>query len=113
MYLNALCIFRKMHNFKGYVRNKARPEGSIAEGYCDSECLTFCSMYFHGIETKFNEADRNFDGISERMDSGLSVFTQNVKLFKGAVNDVLSPTEFEMIKWYVLHNCDEVLPYIQ
>lgn len=102
-----------MHNFKGYVRNKARPEGSIAEGYCDSECLTFCSMYFHGIETKFNEADRNFDGSSERMDSGLSVFKQNVKLFKGAVNDVLSPTEFEMIKWYVLHNCDEVLPYIQ
>lgn len=102
-----------MHTFKGYVRNKAHPEGSIAEGYCDNECLTFCSMYFHGIETKFNQVDRNFDGSTGRLNSGLSIFTQNVRLFKGAIDDVLNPTEYERIKWYVLHNCDEVLPYIK
>ena len=52
-----------MHNFyarylrtlKAYVRNRAYPEGSIAEGYIANECLTFCSRYFHGIETKFNQ----------------------------------------------------------
>ncbi|KAL5761833.1 hypothetical protein ACOSP7_018097 [Xanthoceras sorbifolium] len=32
-------------DLKGYVRNKARPEGSIAEGYLIDECLTFCSQY--------------------------------------------------------------------
>ncbi|XP_028125331.1 uncharacterized protein LOC114322251 [Camellia sinensis] len=38
---------RYMHILKGYVRNKARPEGSFAEGYIDNEALTFCSMYFN------------------------------------------------------------------
>ena len=33
-----------MHKLKGYVRNKARLEGSIAEGYIDNECLMFCSL---------------------------------------------------------------------
>ena len=41
--------------------NKARPEGSIAEGYVADEALTFCSMYFKGIETRFNRLDRNED----------------------------------------------------
>ncbi|XP_039138843.1 uncharacterized protein LOC120276184 [Dioscorea cayenensis subsp. rotundata] len=36
-------IERYMHKLKGYVRNKSRPEGSIAEGYLADECLTFCS----------------------------------------------------------------------
>ncbi|KAJ9541221.1 hypothetical protein OSB04_027727 [Centaurea solstitialis] len=36
---------RYMKKIKNYVRNKARPEGSIAEGYVAEEALTFCSMY--------------------------------------------------------------------
>ncbi|XP_024176109.2 uncharacterized protein LOC112181931 isoform X2 [Rosa chinensis] len=103
---------RKMHNLKDYCRNKAHPEGSIAEGYCDSECLTFCSMYFHDIETKFNQGDRNHD-VSERRMAEISVFNQNVRFLKGAVDDILSLTDFAMIRWYVLNNCDEVLPYIR
>ena len=39
-----------MHKLKVYVRNKARPEGSIAEGYIDNECLSFCSLYYNDIE---------------------------------------------------------------
>ncbi|KAF5472304.1 hypothetical protein F2P56_009033 [Juglans regia] len=45
---------RYLGKFKRYVRNKARPEGSIAEAYIHLECLTFCSMYLHDIETRFN-----------------------------------------------------------
>ena len=39
---------------KSYVRNKAQLEGSIAKGYISEECLTFCSRYLDGIETRFN-----------------------------------------------------------
>ena len=46
---------RYLHTLKAYVHNQAYPEGSIAEGYIANECLTFCSRYFHGIETKFNQ----------------------------------------------------------
>ncbi|GJS64686.1 CACTA transposable element [Tanacetum coccineum] len=36
---------RYMKKLKNYVRNKAKPEGSIAEGYVAEEALTFCSRY--------------------------------------------------------------------
>nr|GEW72035.1 hypothetical protein [Tanacetum cinerariifolium] len=50
---------RYMKKLKGYVRNKAKPEGSIAEGYVAEEALTFSSHYFWDVTTKFNRLDRN------------------------------------------------------
>ncbi|KAK7280983.1 hypothetical protein RIF29_08593 [Crotalaria pallida] len=46
---------------KSFVRNRAHPEGSIAEGYLANECLTFCSQYLSGVETRFNRPSRNDD----------------------------------------------------
>nr|GFB27651.1 hypothetical protein [Tanacetum cinerariifolium] len=45
---------RYMKKLKGYVRNKAKPEGSIVEGYVAEEALTFSSHYFRDVTTKFN-----------------------------------------------------------
>jgi hypothetical protein len=45
-------IERYLRTLKGYVRNKAHPEGSIAEGYILEECMTFCSCFLEDIETK-------------------------------------------------------------
>lgn len=45
---------RYLGKLKKYMRNKARPEGSIAEVYIVEETLTFCSIYLSGIETMFN-----------------------------------------------------------
>ncbi|GKF07710.1 hypothetical protein Tco_0041934, partial [Tanacetum coccineum] len=58
------CMFsfeRLMKKLKGYVRNKAKPEGSIAKGYVAEEALTFSSHYFRDVTTKFNRPDRNMD----------------------------------------------------
>ncbi|GKE00836.1 reverse transcriptase domain-containing protein [Tanacetum coccineum] len=52
---------RYMKNLKGYVKNKAKPEGSIAEGYVAEEALTFSSHYFRDVITKFNRPDCNVD----------------------------------------------------
>ncbi|GJU32846.1 F-box domain containing protein [Tanacetum coccineum] len=52
---------RYMKKLKGYVRNKAKPEGSIAEGYVAEEALTFSSHYFWDVTTKFNRPDHNVD----------------------------------------------------
>jgi len=51
--------YRYLRKLKNYVRNKAHAERSIAEKYLADECLTFCSRYLHGIETKFNRVERN------------------------------------------------------
>ncbi|GJT90508.1 uncharacterized protein Tco_1079353 [Tanacetum coccineum] len=53
---------RYMKKLKNYVRNKARPEGCIAEGYIAEEALTFCSHYLRNVPTRFNRPDRNDDG---------------------------------------------------
>ncbi|GKF55663.1 hypothetical protein Tco_0166003, partial [Tanacetum coccineum] len=42
---------RYTKKLKGYVRNKAKPEGSIAEGYVYEEALTFSSHYFRDVTT--------------------------------------------------------------
>ena len=47
-------LIRYLGHLKSYVKNRAQPEGSIAEGYLVEECLTFCSRYLAGIETRFN-----------------------------------------------------------
>ncbi|GJZ50897.1 zinc finger, PHD-type containing protein [Tanacetum coccineum] len=52
---------RYMKKLKNYVRNKAKLEGSIAEGYVAEEALTFSSHYFRDVTTKFNRPDRNVD----------------------------------------------------
>nr|GEV65497.1 putative reverse transcriptase domain-containing protein [Tanacetum cinerariifolium] len=58
---------RYIKKLKGYVRNKAKPEGSIAEGYVAEEALTFSSHYFRDVTTKFNRLDRNVDPLSQRV----------------------------------------------
>ncbi|KAL6572291.1 hypothetical protein OROMI_013249 [Orobanche minor] len=40
-------IERYLGKLKGYVRNRTRPEGSIAEGYLAEECVTFCSRFLN------------------------------------------------------------------
>ncbi|GJT94947.1 putative reverse transcriptase domain, ribonuclease H-like domain, aspartic peptidase domain protein [Tanacetum coccineum] len=52
---------RFIKKLKGYVRNKAKPEGSITEGYVAEEALTFSSHYFWDVTMKFNRPGRNVD----------------------------------------------------
>jgi hypothetical protein len=47
-------IERRLYTLKRSVRNKAHPEGSIAEAYVAVESLTFCSRYVDDVETRFN-----------------------------------------------------------
>ena len=66
-------VERYLRTVKGFVRNKAHPEGSIAEGYIAEECLTFCSRFLD-VDTKLNCADRHESTIVNEPPSGLSVF---------------------------------------
>ncbi|XP_039140514.1 uncharacterized protein LOC120277730 [Dioscorea cayenensis subsp. rotundata] len=57
-----------------YVRNRASPEGSIAEGYLANECLTFASRYLVGTETSFNQSTRNEEDQNVANDEEVSFF---------------------------------------
>lgn len=94
------------------MTNKARPEGSIAEGYIANECLTFCSMYLEGIETRFNRDERNHDGGEREDNTRLSVFSQSLRPLGHMSRDTLLPKDLEMAHWYVLNNYKEVEPFL-
>jgi hypothetical protein len=55
-------IERRLGTFKRFIRNTARPEGSVAEAFTAYECLTQCSTYFSNIITRFTRPERNLDG---------------------------------------------------
>jgi hypothetical protein len=49
-FLHSMMPFERMNGvIKGYVRNRARPDGSIAKGFLTEECISFCTNYL-GIE---------------------------------------------------------------
>lgn len=54
-------LCRDLVLLKSLVRNRAQPEGSIAEGFIANECLTFCSRYLQDVETTFTRPQRNSD----------------------------------------------------
>ena len=107
-----LLMVRIMHTLKEFVRNKARPEGSIAEAYIADECLTFCSRYLHRAETRFNRLERNEDD-GHRQDKGLTIFMKMGNPLGQGTIKVLSHEDWKRAHLYVLRNCDEAQPFIE
>ncbi|GJT51968.1 hypothetical protein Tco_0978125 [Tanacetum coccineum] len=100
---------RYMKKLKNYVRNKAKPEGSIAEGYVAEEALTFSSHYFRDVTTKFNRPDRNVDCPPP---------TCQFQVFKSLCKSIglrsvirIDHQELKKVIWYVLHNSPEIDTY--
>ena len=57
-------VERYLGHLKKYVRNKAIPEGSIAEGYIVQEAMTFSSQYLRGVQSKFSMRETILGDIS-------------------------------------------------
>ncbi|CAN1757493.1 hypothetical protein LINPERHAP1_LOCUS6538 [Linum perenne] len=110
-------IERFLSTLKSYVGNKAQPEGSIAEGYLAEECLTFCSRYLQGVETRFNRPIRNEDNNTPEVESVndevASLFPKvGRSLGKGEIV-TLDDDSLTKAHHYVLTNCKEVSPFIE
>ncbi|XXG62578.1 hypothetical protein AAC387_Pa05g0908 [Persea americana] len=65
-------IERFLGILKGYVTNRARPEGSIAEAYIAKESVNFMKMYLKGEVPEERNDDEGEQGPE------LGVFTQRV-----------------------------------
>ena len=102
----------RMGTFKNSMRNRARPEGSIAEAYASTDTLTFCSRYIEDVDTRFNRDAHGTSG-DEPVEDDISVFMHCVKLMGGSSVDRASDEDLEKLVWYVLNNCDEVYPYVE
>ncbi|GJT47440.1 uncharacterized protein Tco_0956155 [Tanacetum coccineum] len=100
---------RYMKKLKNYVRNKAKPEGSIAEGYVSEEALTFCSRYLKDdVETRFNRLGRNDDGLPEEEPDKFQVFRSVCKPTGRIKETRLTTDVMQAVVWFVLNNSPEV-----
>ncbi|XP_052621679.1 uncharacterized protein LOC128127271 [Lactuca sativa] len=99
-------IERRMGTYKGYVRNFARPDGSITEAYVVDEAVTFLSRYVDDIETRFNHDERNWDVPTTQ--HGLEVFTNKVRIL-GASKFELLGEYVDVVQWYIINNCENEL----
>jgi hypothetical protein len=100
---------RYMKKLKNYVRNKARPEGSIAEGYAADEALTFCSRYLDGVSTRFNRPDRNEDAPIPTRE--FYVFQSLCTPISKGVDRKLDRELWEKLNWFILNNSSEIDAY--
>ena len=91
---------RYLCTLKSYVRNKSRPEGSIAEGYIIEECITFCSRYLYDVETKHDRKERNYVIKNNITNGGLTIFKCMGCIIAKSTSHVLSIEE-----WSQAHLC--------
>ncbi|XP_071905814.1 uncharacterized protein [Coffea arabica] len=105
--------FRCLGTLKSYVRNKSRPEGSIAQGYLAEECINFCSLYLADyVETKFNRPNRN-EEVHKEIEDGLDIFSESGHPLGRGKPTVFDAHILSKAHQYILFNCDAVTPYIE
>jgi hypothetical protein len=102
-------IERRLGTFKHFIRNRARPKGSIAEAYTAYECLTQCSTYFSDIITRFTGPERNLDGGQNILPNDSSIFAHSINLL--GASTLHKDDDYDSMAWFVLNNCQEVDEY--
>ncbi|BBN69849.1 hypothetical protein Prudu_1200S000100 [Prunus dulcis] len=83
---------------KGYVQNRTRPEGCIAERYIAEEAVEFCTQHLSDVSTV---------GVPSSQKMGVS------KPLSGCTVSVVDQDLLNQAHLYVLENTEEVLPYIE
>ncbi|CAK8536725.1 unnamed protein product [Lathyrus sativus] len=109
-------VERYLGKLKSHVRNKANPEGSIAEGYRFEEILTFCSRYLENIETRWNQPGRVDDDPIGDIQTGSRVaelFPIFGKPVGGSSYYTLTPIEKLQAHRHILTNCPIVDDYLK
>ncbi|CAL8115445.1 unnamed protein product [Prunus armeniaca] len=89
---------RYMKVLKGYVQNRARPEGCIVEWYIAEEVVEFYTEHLFDVSTV---------GVPSSQKMGVS------KPLLGCTVSVVDRDLLNQTHLYVLENTEEVLPYIE
>ena len=93
-----------MKEYKGYVRNRGRPEGCIAECYLAEECVAFCSGYIQQ-RIEVNTKELRNDDFSN------GIILEGRPISRGTPI-TLSSDMLESAHRYVLFNTAVVEPYL-
>jgi hypothetical protein len=106
-------IERYLRTLKGYVRNKAHPEGSIAEGYILEECMTFCCRFVEDIETKLDRPMHHEGSVVNEPPAGSNILGSIDDSKKCCKLRHLPKSEMLRMRHYIFSNCDEAVSWIK
>ncbi|KAI5411415.1 hypothetical protein KIW84_056483 [Lathyrus oleraceus] len=93
-------IERYMKILKGYVKNRSRPEGCMVERYIIEEAIEFCTEYLSNVQ-------------SIGLPKSQLVEKKEGKNLIGNKIVAVSRVERDQVHLYVLHNENEVEPYVE
>ncbi|XP_016482297.1 uncharacterized protein LOC107803178 isoform X1 [Nicotiana tabacum] len=99
-------IERYLATLKSYVHNCACPEGSIAEAYIANECLTFCSRYLEGGDSRFYCSRKCDDDIEHATSKEKCLFPTVGESYGGVDVFELDEKIWLQAHRHVLFNCD-------
>ena len=92
---------RYLKTLKGYVRNRARPEASMAEGYAIDEALGFCTEYM-----------QSYTVTSRRVWDDKEDPTMNDEILEGVGRPrILTPKIRDWIHEFVVNNVAPLEPW--
>ena len=97
-------VERYLEHLKKYVRNKAKLEGLITEGYIVQEAMTFSSQYLRRIQSKFSMRTRDDDKLQHKRNYDSEVFRLVGHLIGKNDYNYLSTNLLDKAKWFVLNN---------
>jgi hypothetical protein len=106
-------VERYLRTLKGYVRNKAHLEGSMAKVYISEECLTFCSCFLEDVDTKLSHPERHESAAVNIPPSELSVFGNIDYSKKGFTIETIDRFQIQKMRYYTITNCDEAIPWVK
>lgn len=95
-----------MKTLKAYVKNFARPEACMAEGYLAGECIAFCLEFLKNSVPVEEVLNRNEDIQSDGM------VLEGRPLQKGT-EFILSEKDRDIAHRYVLMNMATMDPYVE
>lgn len=97
---------RYMKTLKSYVKNYARPEACMAEGYLAGECISFCLEFLQNSVPVQETINRNEDVESTEL------ILEGRPLQKAA-EIILTDKERDIAHRYVLMNMAVMAPYVE
>jgi len=114
-YRSMYFVERYLGELKSNVRNKAHPEGCIAESVLAKEAMVLCSGFLDGFQSLVNKLSRTDDN-----DETLGCSTGAAStLFPNAGRALGKPRSYVIrgltkvqVHRYVLFNCSDVNPYL-
>lgn len=95
-----------MKTLKAFVKNHARPEGCMAEGYLAGECISFCLEFLQKVVLVQEVLNRNEDI------ENVSMIVEGRPLQKGE-EVILSDKERDIAHRYVLMNMSAMDQYVE